>query len=768
MRRPGRAAAFLETVLRLELRRAVLWLPVGLGIGIWVYFELPEEPADWCLGLPLLPAVILLAPVVRRSMAGRVLGLGALALTLGFALALGAAMRAEGPRFARALTASVEGRVVALDKAASGAPRILLERVSLFGYGPRRVPERVRLALLDTDPQAAPRPGDWVHVHATLFPPGAPVEPGAFESARRASGVGVGATGPAPPPAMRLPAAEAVGTRAEAVPALPDRLRLRLARARQAMADGIRAALPGASGAFAAAIIVGDRAGIEEADAEALRISSLAHLLAISGLHMGMLTGLVFTALRAGMALAGPVALRLPAKKLAAGAALLAGLGYLALSGGTVATQRAFVMVAVALVAVMLDRPAITLRALALAAAIVLTLNPAALFDAGFQMSFAATTALVAAYEALRRRRAARAAAAREAASEGDGGRPSPSGDPPPAHAVPDGLRGSGAWRLLPAAVANGLVVAAAGRLWALFWAGLGALLLTSVVAGAATAPFAGVHFNRATPWGLLANLGAVPVMGLWIAPSAILAGLLAPFGFAEPALALMGLGIDWVLGVAHRVAALPGADTGVPAAPVWLLGTLALGGLWAAVWRGPWRVAGLAAAFAAVLAAHWHAPVRPALVIAPEGRLFGVLGPEGRALDRATGQGHAAETWLRRDGERPPQAVAAARPGFAAGAARRDLTAPLPEGWRLVLRRGRGATAAESMAQACVAHTVLVVPRAKARPAGACVFIGAGRLGRGAVAIWIENGEVRTKSSAASGKRRWHPGWRAGRVSQR
>jgi competence protein ComEC len=97
-----------------------------------------------------------------------------------------------------------------------------------------------------------------------------------------------------------------------------------------------------------------------------------------------------------GIAAVPPLALRLPAKKIAAGAGLVAGALYLALSGSDVPAERAFVQVAVVLAAVLFDRRALTLRAVALAGVIVLTLSPEALTEPGFQMSFAATVALVA------------------------------------------------------------------------------------------------------------------------------------------------------------------------------------------------------------------------------------------------------------------------------------------------------------------------------------------------------------------------------------
>ncbi len=152
------------------------------------------------------------------------------------------------------------------------------------------------------------------------------------------------------------------------------------------------------TGDFDAALMTGDRSGIGEEVAARLRASNLAHLLAISGLHMGLLTGVVFVAARIGLNLWPAAALRLPVKKIAALVALLAGAAYLALSGGSVSTLRAFVMVGVMYAALLIDRRAITLRAVAIAALIILLLRPEELLGPGFQMSFAATIALVGVY----------------------------------------------------------------------------------------------------------------------------------------------------------------------------------------------------------------------------------------------------------------------------------------------------------------------------------------------------------------------------------
>jgi competence protein ComEC len=473
-----------------------------------------------------------------------------------------------------------------------------------------------------------------------------------------------------------------------------ERIALWLAGQRARLADALVRAMPGRRGAFAAAIIVGDRSNIDKADAEALRVSSLAHLLAISGLHMGLLTGLVFAAVRVLLA-ALPVAVAgVSAKKAAAVAALCAGLGYLMLSGATVATQRAFVMMAVAFTAVLIDRPAISLRGLALAAAVVLAIRPVSLMDVGFQMSFAATAALVAGYEEVRRRRQLRYARQEEKRQK-------------------HGRRGR--------------VLRTAG----LYLAGL---VFTSVIAGTATAPYSAYHFNRVAPYGLPANLAAVPVMGLVIAPAAVAAGVLAPVGLAGPPLWLMGEGIEWVLTAAHGIAAQPGAVRPVPVGPAPVLPLITLGGLWLFLWRGPWRLAGLAGIAAALLL--WvAAPQRPEVLIAPGGRLVGVMGPQGRVPDHNRAQSFAAKTWLRRDGDGATQKQAAARPGLMRG--KGWSSAVLSNGWRLEVVHGRKVPPGR-FETLCQPRTLLVLRYGPVHE-GPCLYLGQAGLARlGAVAVHV------------------------------
>ena len=173
---------------------------------------------------------------------------------------------------------------------------------------------------------------------------------------------------------------------------------------RQKISQAVQRDMAPELGAFATAVTTGDRSAMPQEVLQNLRRTNLAHLLAIFGLHKGLLTGFVFALVHGGLALIPSLVLRLPTKKIAAVVAIVAGAVYLAISGGSVATERAFVMALVMLLAVVLDQRVLSLRSVATAALIVLLLRPEALVGPGFQMSFAATIALVLAFRALKDR----------------------------------------------------------------------------------------------------------------------------------------------------------------------------------------------------------------------------------------------------------------------------------------------------------------------------------------------------------------------------
>jgi competence protein ComEC len=363
------------------------------------------------------------------------------------------------------------------------------------------------------------------------------------------------------------------------------------------------------------------------------------------------------------------VAVRRPVKRWAAVAALFAALAYLLLSGGAVATQRAFVMAAVALGGVLVNRLPVSLRGLCLAACLVMLAAPESLLSAGFQMSFAATLALVAAYAAARQR----------------------------------------GW--LPHRAGFGRAL---GR-YAL------ALIATSAIAGLATAPFAAFHFGRLAPFGLIANLAAVPVMGFWVAPMLLLGGLLDTIGLGGSPLALAGLGIDTILGVAEFVAALPGAQRFVPAAPGWLLALIAAGGLWLCLRQQADRWLGAGALVLTV--ALWPGGGDPSerLLLSQGARTVALRGPAGLVPEHTRRETYIVERWLRRDGDPATVDDAAARPGWQQ--ARVWLTATLSVGHHVALTRAPRLYAGE-MARYCVPGSLIIAPRAVVNAHSDCTVL--------------------------------------------
>jgi competence protein ComEC len=611
--------------------------------------------------------------------------IGAAALAAGFSAAQLRTVSAGTPILERPLgPVPVEGRVVEIAPLPEAGGRVLLEDLSIARLAPEETPVRVRLRIaahLD-----GIRPGDRITVLAELLAPPGPAAPGAFDYQRQAWFEGIGAVGFA-----------YGGIRAHE-PGPPSSGWSEFWRdLRHEATRRILAALPGPDGAIAAALMTGHQGAIPADAIQAMRDSGLAHLLSISGLHIGLIAGVLLFGLRAGIALAPWLALRVPGKKVAAVAALFGTAAYVLLAGAPVPTQRAFLMTAIVMLAVIADRSALTMRLVAWAAAAVVLIRPEAVLGASFQMSFAAVTALIAAHEAL--------------AARGHTG---------------------------PATVLSRI-----GRM-------LAGVALTSLVAGAATAPFAAYHFHRLADYGVLANMAAVPITGFWVMPLAVLAFALMPFGLEALALVPMGWGIEAILAVAHWVAALPGAAILVPAMPASALAVFVAGGLWLCLWRGRWRWLGLAGLPVAGLVALLHQP--PDLLVTSDGAVVALRDAEGalRVSDARKG-GIAVQAWLERNGQ--AQRLAWPEPPEAGGCDGEGCRA-VPGGRSLAYALTLPA-AAEDCGRADLVIAARFIPQGRCRGS---ILIDRGALWRaGAHALWLTEEGVRIETVRdARGERPW------------
>lgn len=692
-----RLPAWLLGELDRDRERWILWLPVAFGAGIAAYFALPWEPPLWPAAVAALLVALGLVRARRHDLAW-VLALGALALLAGFAMAQVRTALVAAPVLERGLgPVTVTGRVLEVEPQGAGR-RIVLQPTAIQRLAPEALPQRVRLRLTARDP-AVPKPGQAITLRAVLRPPPEPAAPGAFDFARRAYFQQLGAVGYA------VAHAELEAAAPESSESLLASWHLWWAGLRAAVAARVLAELPGDGGAVAAALMTGDRGAISRSTMDAIRASGLAHLLAISGLHMGLVAGLVFFGLRAGLALVPGLALRYPIKKWAAASAILAAFAYLFLVGATIPTQRAFLMIGIVFVAVLLDRTAISLRLVAWAALVVLALAPESLLGAGFQMSFAAVTALVAGYEAM---------AARGSLRRPDDG------------------------------AARRLLIYLAG------------VVLTSVIAIAATAPFAAYHFNRLALYGLASNLVAVPVTGFWIMPWALIAYLLMPLGLEGPALQAMSWGVSAVLWMAQTVAGWPGAVLLTGIVSTLGFGLIVAGGLWLCLWRRPWRLGGLAAIGLGLLLAGREPP--PDILVSRDGKLMAVRDAEGQGLwlNTTRSAGFTRDIWLRRDGS------AAAQPWPAAGTALAGRLSCDPLG--CLLRRDGELVAlvrdARALAEDCRVASLLISVEPLRRlpcPAPALVIDRFDLWRHGAHAVWLGPSGPRVESVAERrGQRPW------------
>ena len=168
-----------------------------------------------------------------------------------------------------------------------------------------------------------------------------------------------------------------------------------LLRARQSLADAMGKALRDRPYAgIVEALAFGETLHIPPSQWEVLTATGITHLVAISGSHITLIAGLVFFLARRAWLLWPRLALRWPAPKAAAVAALGAAFIYSALAGFAVPTQRALIMVAVVMYAVVRGRHTRPFHILALALLLVLLWDPLAVMEAGFWLSFAAVAVI--------------------------------------------------------------------------------------------------------------------------------------------------------------------------------------------------------------------------------------------------------------------------------------------------------------------------------------------------------------------------------------
>ena len=368
----------IEDWLDEERDQIALWLPVALGTGIALWFVLADQRAWIAVMVGAGAASLIGFAIGKARRLGSFLLVGGLCVAFGCALAWWRADYVAAPRLERPTVATFEAQVTRIENQRAKAQ----SRVWMNPSVASKLPPLIRVTIKDEDMVAGLVEGDTIRLRARLVsPPDAPV-PGGYDFSRTAWFLGLGASGSAIGPVLRISPLQPDG----------DGLRSRLS-------VHVRNQIEGSAGGIAAAFASGDRGGITPEDEEAMRASGLTHLLSISGLHItAVVAAVLFMTLRL-LALSPTLALRWPLPLIAAGAGALAGIGYTALTGAEVPTIRSCVAAVLVLIGIAIGREAMTLRLVATGAIIILLLWPEALIGPSFQLSFAAITVIVALHE---------------------------------------------------------------------------------------------------------------------------------------------------------------------------------------------------------------------------------------------------------------------------------------------------------------------------------------------------------------------------------
>ena len=680
----------LLAVLAKQADRAFVWLVVAFTAGCALFFAWRNDPTVW-VTLGLVAVGTALFAVRGKIPAASFVGLVLIALGLGHGAAEWRTARVGTPLLERDSRAFILTATVTDAERRPDGNRIVVSDFVLPNITPADTPKYLRISLPVA--HGLPDVGARIKVRAVVRPAALPVMPDGFQFQRFLYFSGIGGVG------------YAVGRWQPDEAAPPKDFSARFHAwaegLRRIIGDRIGAVLPGADGAVAGALINGEQNAIPEDLQEAYRVAGIAHLLSISGVHMTLLAGALFFLVRRLLALVPMIALRINTKKVAAVAGLAATAFYLIISGMSVPAVRSFLMIAVVMLAILLDRTALSLRTISWAALVVLVLFPDAIFGASFQMSFLAVLALVGLYEQT--------------------------------------------WLRIGWRNADGDL-----RLMRVIGIYLVGLVITDLAAGGATALFAAYHFNRLPTYSAVTNLLAVPLTGLWIMPAAMLSLVLMPLGWDEFPLKIMGAGVKMLDDVARAVAGWPQAQVHMPPMATWAMALGALGIVFVCIWRGRARWVGLVLVIPALLQPFLTPP--PDALVDETARVFAVSDADGHLMTRPGRAGRfVREAWTERYGK-----SATAWPGESGLTCDADGCILARRGRRLLL-----AFTPTALAEDCGEADAIVSTTAARELCREGKVMDVIDLKRdGAVAVWLDKAGVRIRSVRDStGDRVWMRG---------
>lgn len=550
-----------EVFRQISNRRLLILQPFMLIFGILAYRATKFEPAF--LAMALIAILLVLGAVFSKSKQKQFwVFVSLLGFWAGFLL-----LPIHGKLFGSnmiygAFYGQFSATVDSIHSNDSERARIIISNI-ISVEGRNNPPLRRARILLPSD--QLPDIGDVISAPMRLYRVPGPVVPGGYDSQFHAYFKGIGAYG------------STTGNLDVINPAQTNSISRNIQELREFIGTRIDQALAPPISGIARALIVGDQGQIDENIRTRLADAGLAHVLAISGLHLSLIAGGIFAAIRMGLAGFYGFGQNISVKKIAAIGGIIASLIYLALSGASVSAVRASLMLILIFGAVLAGRRALTMRNVAFAALFIIITDPSSIFRPGFQLSFAAVIALVGSYEGYKSKFQNDASAIKKLTR---------------------------------------------------FFSGIA---LTSVIAGAATALFAAYHFQNVAPFGVLGNMVAIPLVAFVVLPAALLAVLFMPLGIEEIFFAPMGWGIEQIITVANYISSLGSGFVSPPILEEISLIIALFAMAWFAFFTGKSRFIGVV--IAAILIPVFGTIERPDIMIADTTQAIAIKNEQSQEL---------------------------------------------------------------------------------------------------------------------------------------
>lgn len=563
-----RVSAAMERIAIEQWHQLAVFIPVLLSAGILIWFAYGHAGL-WPLLAVSFAAIALAFRLPKDTALRRICITSCTLIVAGFLLMSWRVSTVEGQRLDTPWSGRIYARVLNVDA------RKTLDKEYLYLDTEERqdLPPKIRVFRTLSTATPVLDVGDVVIVRVRLMPPLGPAIPGAYDFARRAFFDQIGATG-------------SINGAVRVVSKQPNRTNPHWLR--DPLSKHVQSRIAGDEGAIAAILASGDRGPISAKADEWMRLSGMAHLLSISGLHVTALVGAVYLLIARSLALFPYVALRISVGAVAAVGGAVAAIFYTWLSGSEVPTIRSCIAALCVLLAMALGRDPLSMRMLAVGATIILAMWPESVVGPSFQLSFAAVATIIALHDSAPMRDLRERAAQRS--------------------------------------------------FWFRFGAGAFSLFLTSLLIEIILSIIALYHFHETGLYGALANMIGIPLTTFVIMPAIAAALVLDSVGLGAPVWWVAEIGLTFLLDIAEWAATAPGSALLMPAYSAWGYAGFAMGLCVLLLFKGRLRWVGFAPLAGGVLA--MMLSPAPDVLIDSSGRHLAIRASTGQAYFLRSGQG--------------------------------------------------------------------------------------------------------------------------------